>query len=575
MKFGVYVRSVGERTERLCLEACYQYIDPNDVYLLKNYFPSYYVYREMFIRALKSEYDWFLAIDADVILYNNWFKIMQQDIEHQNPKKVFKFTYLVDDYILEDPIDRGNHIYNNAFTKYALKELEKNIFISKLPMVSKKRYKRGRYLKPETSIRHTLREKYNLDNFLAVGIIGIHGAEQYLSEVFRRFVVRANRNPNYIDKYDFLRESNQEKLLQQGNIDKYVANLGWNYGVKHSISRIDARVLTKFKQILVQRGITERNELKKDLNWFYNKIDVSNVHFMSLISLLMTNYNYSEYITEAIESVLEQTSPEWELIIVDDASTDSSLEIIEPYLKDECIQLVTHDKTQGYAASLITAVENSSAEIIGIIDADDALHKDAVKIMIKAHQDNPDCGLIYSSHYLCDDDLKISGVTKWVGIIPEGQTNLHREKVSHFKTFKRSDYEKTTGFDPTQKKAVDRDIIYKLEEVTKLKFIDRPLYYYRRHEKGISQASKAKLAFIYDVSARCKAHNRRLNSDIPNITRKELAALFFKASHYYLLQNQPKKAKPLLEQAIKLNPLDRRYIKTYFLKIIVRGLFLK
>lgn len=289
----------------------------------------------------------------------------------------------------------------------------------------------------------------------------------------------------------------------------------------------------------------------------------------------MTNYNYSKYITEAIESVLEQTSPEWELIIADDASTDSSLEILEPYLTDERIQLVTHEKTQGYAASLITAVENSSIEIIGIIDADDALHKDAVKIMIKAHQDSPDCGLIYSTHYLCDNNLKIKDVTKWVGAIQEGKTNLHRPKVSHFKTFKRSDYEKTAGFDPKQKKAVDKDIIYKLEEVTKLKFIDRPLYYYRMHEKGISQTSKVKLAFVYDVLARCKAYKRRLNSDIPNITKKELAALFFKASYYYLLQNQPKKAKPLLEQAIKLTPLDRRYIRTYFLKIIVRSLFLK
>ena len=59
MKIGVYVRSIGERTERLCLESCYQYVDPSDVHLLKNYFPSYEVYREMFKRANKSEYDWF------------------------------------------------------------------------------------------------------------------------------------------------------------------------------------------------------------------------------------------------------------------------------------------------------------------------------------------------------------------------------------------------------------------------------------------------------------------------------------------------------------------------------------
>ena len=67
MKFGVYVRSIGERTERLCLESCYKYVDPSDVHLLKNYFPSYNVYREMFNRADKSDYDWFLAVDADIV----------------------------------------------------------------------------------------------------------------------------------------------------------------------------------------------------------------------------------------------------------------------------------------------------------------------------------------------------------------------------------------------------------------------------------------------------------------------------------------------------------------------------
>ena len=297
---------------------------------------------------------------------------------------------------------------------------------------------------------------------------------------------------------------------------------------------------------------------------------------MALISLLMTNYNYSKYIKEAIESILEQTSPEWELIIVDDASTDNSLEIINPYLKDEQIKLVKHETTQGYAASLITAVENSSADIIGIIDADDALHKDAVKIMIIAHQDNPDCGLIYSTYYECDNNLTIKDVTKWVGEIKEGKTNLHGRKVSHFKTFKRSDYEKTAGFDPKQKKAVDRDIIYKIEEVTKLKFIDRPLYYYRRHEKGISQAN-LKLALVYDILARCKAYRRRLNTNIPNLTKNEIAYLIYIVAHYYIQQNQPKKAKPLLVNAIKLNPLKWMYLKTYIKsnKNLARILFSK
>lgn len=271
MKFGVYIRSIGERTEKLCLESCYQHIDSKDVHLLKNYFPSYNVYMEMFKRAIKSDYDWFLAADADVVLYKNWFKIVQKNIERPDPEKVFKFTYLVDDYILEEPIDRGNHVYNNAFSKQALQELKKNIVISKLPMFLKKRYERGRYLKPETSIRHKMREKYNIDNFQADGIIGIHGAEQYLSEVFRRFAVRSNRNPEYVNKYDFLRESNQESLLRQGDIERYVANLGWNYGMEHTFGKVDARNISLNQNVLEEFKIQEHDRLYMTLGEFYEK----------------------------------------------------------------------------------------------------------------------------------------------------------------------------------------------------------------------------------------------------------------------------------------------------------------
>ena len=271
MHFGIYIRSIGERTEQLCIDACGQYIDLKDIHVLRNYFPSYNVYREMFNSAIKSEYDWFLGIDADVILYEDWFKTVQKDIERCINKKVFKFTYLVDDYIFREPIDRGNHIYNNAFSKYALKELKKNIFISKLPRFLKKYYQSGRYLKPETSLRGRLLKTNNLLNFNYTEVIGVHGAEQYLSEVFRRFTVRANRNPEYINKYNFLNESNQKSLYQHGDIDRYVANVGWNYGIKHPIEKVDARTPKRYRKMLEEIGITERNKINKDLTWFYNK----------------------------------------------------------------------------------------------------------------------------------------------------------------------------------------------------------------------------------------------------------------------------------------------------------------
>ena len=71
--------------------------------------------------------------------------------------------------------------------------------------------------------------------------------------------------------------------------------------------------------------------------------DSNNISF----SILMATYNNANYIETAIKSVINQTYLNWELIIVNDASTDNSIKIIEPFLKDKRIQLIILSKNQG------------------------------------------------------------------------------------------------------------------------------------------------------------------------------------------------------------------------------------
>ncbi len=95
---------------------------------------------------------------------------------------------------------------------------------------------------------------------------------------------------------------------------------------------------------------------------------------------------------------------------------------------------------------------------------------------------------------------------------------------------------KTSGFDPTQKRAMDHDTIYKLEEVTQFKFIDKALYYYRHHENGISQGKGSFQARIYHYIAKCKAYKRRLNSDIPNVILKDLYLEYYKITFHNMIK---------------------------------------
>lgn len=246
------------------------------------------------------------------------------------------------------------------------------------------------------------------------------------------------------------------------------------------------------------------------------------------ISLLMTNYNCGKYIESAIESVINQTYENWELIIVDDKSTDDSLSIINRFLSDKRIKLISRNKNIGYAGSLIDAIKKSKSKIIGIIDSDDALEENAIKVILEEYIKNPNIGLIYSNMWVCDSDLNTIEKSKWVGQVEKGKTNLHRPKVSHFKTFKISVYNKTEGFDINMKKAVDKDIIYKLEEVTKIKYVDKAIYYYRSHDEGISQGKNLAEAKKYSLLAKYKAYIRRKKNGFKNISADEALEIWHK-----------------------------------------------
>ena len=242
----------------------------------------------------------------------------------------------------------------------------------------------------------------------------------------------------------------------------------------------------------------------------------------------MANFNNGLYIKEAIESVISQSYPNWELIIVDDCSTDNSIKMIKPYLTDKRIKLIAHQKNSGYGGSLKTAANHALNIILGILDADDKLHESALETMVQAYKANPDSGFIYSTMWSCDKDLKNCRVNEEIGEISQDNKVFFRERISHFKTFRKEAYNKTSGFDPTQKRAVDKDIIFKLEEVSNCKFINKPLYYYRRHERGISQGKNEFKAILYFYIAKCKAYRRRLGTDIPNVTKLYLWKEFFK-----------------------------------------------
>lgn len=247
-----------------------------------------------------------------------------------------------------------------------------------------------------------------------------------------------------------------------------------------------------------------------------------------LFSVLMANYNNARFIEAAIESVRAQTYQNWELVIVDDASTDQSWDIMSSYSKaDDRIKIYRNEFNLKVGATKAICAQMATGEICGILDPDDLITSDALEIMALAHQKHPDCSLISSDLYLCDEDLNMLPSEVYLRDTEKFRSYLedHCGSVHAFWTFKKSYYLKTKGFSEKYVLAEDQDLFYKLEEVGQTLAIPSQLYYYRIHKNSISKNDKTALAFAYHLYAMANALKRRGNNSTTNERIRVYASL--------------------------------------------------
>lgn len=202
-----------------------------------------------------------------------------------------------------------------------------------------------------------------------------------------------------------------------------------------------------------------------------------------LFSVLIANYNNGKYLEEALQSVFAQTYTNWEIILVDDASTDNSNEIYQKYNNDQRIHIYYNDKNYGCGYTKHRCVELANGEICGFLDPDDALVETALEETTLTNLNTPNASLVYTNCYICGENLEILAEKSFNQKVPDNISLLESGEFApfHFATFKKSLYHKTNGINPSYQRSVDWDLFYKLEEIGELLFIDKKLYYYRKY----------------------------------------------------------------------------------------------
>ena len=208
-----------------------------------------------------------------------------------------------------------------------------------------------------------------------------------------------------------------------------------------------------------------------------------------LVSIIIPVYNASRFITETINTVLNQTYTNWELILVDDISTDNSVEIINKIInenKDKNIRLIQLKEKGLAAGARNTGVDNANGRYLCYLDADDLWNKDKLLKQIKFMQDN-NCSFSFTGYEFANSEG-----------IPNGKKVFIPNKMSYKDALKNTTISTiTVMFDMTKLskeqiympkiKSEDTACWWKiLKEIDYAYGLNEILAYYRRSEDTLS-----------------------------------------------------------------------------------------
>lgn len=211
---------------------------------------------------------------------------------------------------------------------------------------------------------------------------------------------------------------------------------------------------------------------------------------MGLVSIIMPSYNTGKYIAETIDSVLAQTYKNWELIIVDDCSTDNTDKVVEGFLTDKRIKYLKNKHNSGAAVSRNRALRKAKGKWIAFLDSDDIWVPEKLKkqiIFMKKHN--------YSFTFT---DYRICLNGSWLPYINIGPNMINKRKMYNYCYFSTItvmyDREKIGLIQIANlKKNNDYAMWLNIIEKSNAYRLPECLSYYIKHEGSISSGSKIKL----------------------------------------------------------------------------------
>ncbi len=199
------------------------------------------------------------------------------------------------------------------------------------------------------------------------------------------------------------------------------------------------------------------------------------------VSIVLPVYNGARFLRESIDSCLQQTYRNIELVVVDDASKDNSVEIVESY-RDDRIILVRHRANRKLPAALNTGFSRTSGAYLTWTSHDNYYAPTAIAEMVEFLEANPHVHFVFADDYLIDE------ADQFLGVVERGPVE-RLPAVSCLGggfLYRRVVYEKVGGYNERTFLAEDYDYWLRVSAYFTLAHLKRPLYYYRQHPDSLT-----------------------------------------------------------------------------------------
>lgn len=204
------------------------------------------------------------------------------------------------------------------------------------------------------------------------------------------------------------------------------------------------------------------------------------------VSVILTAHNYAEYLETCLESAVAQTYDDYEVVVVDDGSTDETPQILREYTYEYPDRVtVVRLPGEGLPTAANAGIEASKGEYVVRLDADDYFDENILTVLANYLSDNPDIDLVYPDYYTFDDKNEIIDHVRLPEVGEEIKL-LNRSPLAAGALYRKSAWEELGGYNESLDYQEDYDFWIRFTSRFDVRNVNLPLMYYRQHGESMS-----------------------------------------------------------------------------------------